>query len=111
MPQQEPSAAQKMFGDVAPKLADMTDDILFGPDGIWQRPQLAPRDRSLITLTVLTATYRIEQLEFHINKALDNGLSKDEIIELMTHVTLYAGWPTGVSAVMRAKKVFEERGI
>lgn len=107
--EKKPSPAQQAFGDVFPKLADMTDQWLFGD--IWERPGLKPRDRSLITVAVLTAQYRIEQLSFHLNKALDNGVTKDELVELLTHVTLYSGWPAGVSAVMLAKKVFAERGI
>jgi len=105
----QPSAAQQMYGDVAPKLAEMTDDMLFGD--IWQRPGLRPRDRSLITVAALTAQYRIEQLPFHLNKALDNGVTKDELVEIITHLTLYSGWPAGVSAIMLAKKVFAERGL
>jgi 4-carboxymuconolactone decarboxylase len=107
--EKSPSAAQLMYGDIAPKLADMTDDLLFGD--IWARPGLSHRDRSLVTVTALTAQYRIEQLPFHIGKALDNGVTRDELVELITHVTMYSGWPAGVSAIMIAKKVFKERGL
>lgn len=107
--EKKPSAARQAFGDVAPKFADMTDDWLFGD--IWERPGLKPRDRSLITVSVLTAQYRTEQLPYHLNKALDNGVTKDELVELITHVTMYSGWPVGVSAIMLAKKVFAERGV
>lgn len=107
--EKKPSPAQQAFGDVAPKLATMTDEWLFGD--IWERPGLKKRDRSVITVAVLTALYRIEQLPFHLNRALDNGVTKDELVELITHVTMYAGWPTGASAIMLAKKVFAERGV
>ena len=103
------SPAHQAFGDVAPKLADMTEQWLFGD--IWERPGLPKRDRSVITVAVLTALYRIEQLPFHLNRALDNGVTKEELVELITHVTMYAGWPTGASAIMLAKKVFAERGV
>ena len=103
------SAAQQLYGDVAPKLADMTDDWLFGD--IWERSALPKRDRSLSTVAALTAQYRIEQLPFHLNKALDNGVTKEELVEIITHLTLYSGWPAGVSAIMAAKQVFAERGL
>jgi 4-carboxymuconolactone decarboxylase len=107
--EQRISAAQQLYGDVAPKLADMTDDWLFGD--IWERPALSKRERSLITVAALTAQYRIEQLPFHLNKALDNGVTKDELVEIITHLTLYSGWPAGVSAIVLAKRVFTERGL
>jgi 4-carboxymuconolactone decarboxylase len=101
-----PTVTRSTLGDFAPKFADLTDDVLFGD--IWERPNLSKRDRSLITVSVLTSLYRLEQLPFHIQRALDNGVTKDEIIETMTHVAFYSGWPTTVSALGIAKKVFEK---
>ena len=96
--------AQELIGDVAPKLAELSDDVLFGD--IWERPGLSKRDRSLITVATLVALNRTEQLPFHLNRALENGITKDEIIELITHLAFYSGWPTAMSAVFLAKAVF-----
>ena len=92
--------------DIAPKLADLTRDVVFGD--IWERPQLKKRDRSLITISALTSMYRLEQLPGHIGRALNNGVSKEEIIEVITHVAFYAGWPNAMSALSIARKVFAE---
>lgn len=100
----EPSRAQRTIGDVAPKLAELTDDVLFGD--IWERPGLSKRDRSLITVTALVALYRTRELPSHLGRALDNGLSKDELIEAITHLAFYAGWPCAISAAAAAKEVF-----
>jgi len=88
-----------------PKLIDLTDNVLFGD--VWERPNLSKRDRSLITVATLVATYRPGQLPGHIKRALDNGLTKDEIIEAITHLAFYAGWPAAMSAAQIAKEVFE----
>lgn len=101
---QQQTAAQKMIGDVAPKLVEFTDDVLFGD--IWERPGLSKRDRSLITVATLVALYRTNELPPHLRRALDNGVSKDELIELITHLAFYAGWPNAMSAMMAAKEVF-----
>lgn len=93
---------------VAPKLAQLTDEVLFGD--VWERPELSKRDRSLITVSVLTALYRTGQLPGHLNRALDNGLSQEEIAEAITHVAFYAGWPSAMNAAQIAKQVFESRG-
>ncbi len=93
---------------VAPKLVQLTDDVLFGD--VWERPQLSKRDRSLLTIGVLTALYRTDQLRGHIGRGLENGLTEEEIGELITHVAFYAGWPAGVNAAQVAKQVFESRG-
>lgn len=100
----EPSVAQRMVGDVASKLAELTDDVLFGD--IWERPGLAKRDRSLITVAALVALYRTNELPGHLRRALDNGVSRDELVELITHLAFYAGWPTAMSAMRAAKEVF-----
>jgi 4-carboxymuconolactone decarboxylase len=104
---QEPSAARKTLGDFAPKLAELTDSVLFGD--VWERTSLSKRDRSMITVAALVALYRPEQLRFHLNKAMDNGLSKDELIEVITHLAFYSGWPTAMSAIMLAKEIMATR--
>ncbi len=105
---QEPSAVQKRLGDFAPKLAELTDNVLFGD--VWERPDLSKRDRSLITVAALVALYRPEQLRFHLNKAMDNGLSKEELIEVITHLAFYSGWPTAMTAITVAQEVMAARG-
>ncbi|MGE0686242.1 MAG: carboxymuconolactone decarboxylase family protein [Dehalococcoidia bacterium] len=94
---------------VAPKLRQLRDEMLFGD--IWERTELSKRDRSLITITALTALYRTEELRGHIGRALDNGVTTTEIAEMITHMALYAGWPCGVNAGRVAKQVFDERGL
>ncbi len=102
----EPSAAGKMLGDFAPKLLQLTDDVLFGD--VWERPELSKRDRSLVTVAALVALNRPEQLRFHLNKALENGVKKEELIEVITHLAFYAGWPSAMTAIMTAKEVFSK---
>jgi 4-carboxymuconolactone decarboxylase len=97
------------FTDIAPALAEYTDRVLFGD--VWQRSGLSPRDRSLITVATLVALYRTNELPGHLKKALDNGISRDELIELITHLAFYSGWPTAATAVTIASRVFEERGV
>lgn len=103
-----PSAAQKMLGDFAPKLVELTDDVLFGD--VWERPQLSKRDRSLITCAALVAMGKTEQMTFHFPRALENGVTKNEIIELITHLAFYAGWPNAMSAIGRAKELLGSTG-
>ena len=103
----EPTAARKAFGDLAPALADHTDKVLFGD--VWERPGLSPRDRSLITVASLVALYRTNELPFHTGKALDNGVTRDELIELITHLAFYSGWPTAMTALPIARQVFDSR--
>lgn len=88
--------AQKVLGNITPKLAEVTDAVLFGD--IWERSALSKRDRSLITVAALTALYRPEQLTFHLEKAIENGLSTQELAEVVTHLAFYAGWPAAVTA-------------
>jgi 4-carboxymuconolactone decarboxylase len=92
---------------VSPKLRELTDDVLFGD--VWERPELSKRDRSLITIAVLTALYRTDQLRGHLGRGLDNGLTQEEIGELITHVAFYAGWPVAVNAAQVAQGVFAGR--
>ncbi len=91
------NAFPKTQRDYPAKFADLTENILFGD--IWQRPQLTPRERSLATVAALVAMYRLEQLPFHLQRALDNGLSSDELGEVITHLAFYSGWPTAASAL------------
>ncbi|MCW3839861.1 carboxymuconolactone decarboxylase family protein [Micromonospora yasonensis] len=99
------SAAQKMLGTFAPKLVSLTDDVLFAD--VWERADLAPRDRSLITIAALVAGSNSEQLPFHLNLGKQNGLTQAEIVEAITHLAFYTGWPRAMSAVAAAKQTFE----
>src|ERR1700743_2909305 len=92
---------------ISPKLAELTSDVLFGD--VWERPGLSKRDRSLITVAALVALNRTEQLPFHLKRAIDNGLTKEELIEVITHLAFYSGWPTSMSAAMIAKNIFTEK--
>lgn len=92
--------------DIAPDLTDITDKVLF--DDVWQRPQLSPRDRSLVTISALIALYRSNELPFHLRKALENGVTRDEIIEVITHLAFYSGWPTASTALTTARQVFAD---
>ena len=103
MPEKTPSAAQQMLGEIAPKLADLTDEVLFGD--VWERPGLSPRDRSLITISALVALNRGEQLGAHLRIGIGNGLSVAEIAEAITHLAFYSGWPTAFSAAAQLKAV------
>ena len=105
----EQTGAQKAFGDIAPALADISDAVLFGD--VWERPGLSPRDRSVITITSLITGYRVNELPFHLKKALENGVTRDEIAEVITHLAFYAGWPCASTAVAIARKVFDEAGV
>ena len=106
-PAREPSGAEKMFGDFAPGLVHLTDDVLFGE--AWKRPQLTPRDRSLITVAALTAGGNAEQLMFHLRFAKDNGVTEEELIEAITHLAFYTGWPKAMSAMSVARQVFRSK--
>ncbi len=96
------------YADIAPALGEYTERVLFGD--VWRRPGLAPRDRSLVTVAALVALYRTNELPFHLARALDNGVTKDELIEVITHLAFYAGWPAANTAVTIARKVFSEAG-
>lgn len=104
MPKQ--SAPQELAG-VAPKLVEITDNVLFAD--VWERPGLTPRDRSLVTVSVLAALYRTEQLPYHLGVALDNGLTVEELSEAITHLAFYAGWPNAMTAITQLKKIAEEQ--
>jgi 4-carboxymuconolactone decarboxylase len=94
------------FADVAPALDELTQNVLFGD--VWERPGLSKRDRSLITVATLVAGYRTNELPFHMKRALENGVTKDELVELITHLAFYAGWPPASTAVSIARQVFAE---
>jgi 4-carboxymuconolactone decarboxylase len=97
------SAAQKLLGDFAPKLLQLTDDVVFGD--IWERPDLSKRDRSLITCAALVATGKTEQMGFHFPRAIENGVTREELVELITHLAFYVGWPNAMSAIGRAREL------
>jgi len=99
-----PSAAAKMFGDFAPALVHFTDDVLFGE--VWKRPDLEPRDRSLITVAALVTNGNTGQLTYHLELAKKNGATETELIEAITHLAFYTGWPQAMSAMAVAKQVF-----
>jgi 4-carboxymuconolactone decarboxylase len=92
---------------VAPGIVQYTADILFRD--LWLRPGLAPRDRSLVTVSALIASGQVEQIPYHLNKAMDNGLTQAQAGEVITHLAFYAGWPKAFSALPVAKEVFEKR--
>ena len=100
----QPSRAQQLLGDIAPKLAQLTDSVLFGD--VWARPGLSRRDRSLVTVSALVAMNRPDQLRSHLALANDNGVTRDELIEAITHLAFYAGWPNAITAVTVARDVF-----
>ncbi|GGT56535.1 carboxymuconolactone decarboxylase family protein [Streptomyces coeruleorubidus] len=97
---------RRTIGDVAPKLAELTDDVLF--EDVWNRTELAARDRSLITVAVLIAGGDTDQLRFHLGRAKENGVTETELIEAITHLAFYAGWPKAMTAVTVAKQVFSD---
>ena len=94
------------WGDIAPRLTEISDTVLF--EDVWQRPGLSPRDRSLVTVASLISLYRINELPFHVKKAMENGVTRDEIIEMVTHLAFYSGWPTASSALTIVRQVFAD---
>ncbi|HET6506960.1 MAG TPA: carboxymuconolactone decarboxylase family protein [Baekduia sp.] len=100
----QPSGAQKAFGDFAPTFVHLTDDVLFGE--VWPRDQLTPKERSLLTVASLVTSGSTEQLTYHLGLAKDNGATEDELIEAITHLAFYAGWPKAMSAMAVAKQLF-----
>ena len=104
-PAPSPRDALRAF---APKLIDLTDNVLFGD--VWERPQLSKRDRSLVTVAALVALNRPEQLRFHLPNAVKNGVKEQELIETITHPAFYSGWPNAMSCMAVAKEIFKPRG-
>ena len=101
--------AKHPFSDIAPALGKYTDEVLFGD--VWQREGLSLRDRSLVTVSCLISNYRLNELPFHLKRALENGVTRDEIAETITHLAFYAGWPAASTALGIARSVFEEAGV
>ena len=104
MPTQATSPAREAIRGTVPKLAEISDQIIYGD--VWERPGLSKRDRSLITVATLVALGREKQLDGHLARALQNGVTKDEISEIITHLAFYAGWPAAMTAAQIAKDVF-----
>ena len=103
----KPRPSQSAIGDFDPKLAELTDDVLYGD--IWERPQLSKRDRSLVTVAALIALNRPEQLRSHVIMARKNGVTREELVETITHLAFYCGWPNAVNAISVAKEVFDTK--
>ncbi len=102
--EKERTPAQLLLGDIAPGLAALTDEVLFGQ--VWERPGLSKRDRSLITCAALVVTGKTDQMASHFPRAITNGVSHEELVEVITHLAFYGGWPNAVSAAVRAKEIF-----
>lgn len=100
-------AARQSLAESAPKLMQLTDDVLFGD--VWERPQLSKRDRSLITCTALVALGKTDQMTTHFPRALANGLTKEELVEMITHMAFYSGWPSAVTAAVHVHQIFAEQ--
>src|SRR3954464_5112408 len=107
MAQSQPSSACDAVRDTVPALINYTEKVLFGD--VWERPGLSKRDRSLITVAPLIALGREKQLVGHLERAMNNGVSKSEISEIITHLAFYAGWPAAMTAALVAKDVFEKK--
>jgi 4-carboxymuconolactone decarboxylase len=105
MPEEKkPSGAARMFGDFAPAFVEFTDDVLFGQ--VWERKELSVKDRSLVTVASLVTSGSMDQLAHHLGRAIQNGATEEELIEVITHLAFYAGWPKVMSAMTVAKQVF-----
>ncbi len=101
------AAVEQQFGNVAPGIVQYTTDVLFCD--LWLRPDLVPRDRSLVTVSALIASGQVAQITYHLNRAMDNGLTQEQAGEVVTHLAFYAGWPNAFSALPVVKDVFEKR--
>lgn len=104
---QRATQVSKNFGQVSPGLVQNTTDLLFRD--LWLRPALAPRDRSLVTVSALIASGQVAQITYHLNRAMDNGMTQSQASEVVTHIAFYAGWPNAFSALPVVKEVFEKR--
>ncbi len=107
MAEKNDGRVRKAIGDIAPTLAEVTDDVLFGE--IWERPELSKRDRSLITCAALVSTGKTEQMGFHFPTAVENGVTQEELIEMITHLAFYVGWPNAMSSINRVRQIFAEQ--
>jgi 4-carboxymuconolactone decarboxylase len=103
------STTKNPLADFAPKLVELTEKVLFGD--VWERPQLSKRDRSLITCAALVAMGKTEQMSFHFPRAVENGVTEQELIELITHLAFYAGWPSAMSAATRARELLAKKQV
>ena len=99
------TSSRSAMQEVAPHLAELSASVLFGD--IWERPGLSKRDRSLVTVVTMIALHRTDQLRGQLRRALDNGMTKVELGEIITHMAFYAGWPTATNAAQVAKEVFD----
>jgi 4-carboxymuconolactone decarboxylase len=106
MTDQPAARPQSALSRLTPRLAEYTNEVLFGD--LWERPQLAKRDRSLIVVATLISLARTEQLGFHLQRALENGVTEEELKEVITHLAFYAGWPVAMSAVSRLDEVLSK---
>ena len=104
-----PSSSKERLRSVVPKLVELIDSTVYGD--LWERPELSKRDRSLVTVAALVATRQTDQLRSHLEKALTNGVTAQEISEMLTHLAVYAGFPASISAALVAKPLLEERGF
>lgn len=102
----EQTPALKAYGDVAPDFAELSDRVLFGE--VWERPVLSKRDRSLVTVAALIAGYRHNELAGHVARALANGVTQEELVEVVTHLAFYSGWPTANTAIPVLRKAFAD---
>jgi 4-carboxymuconolactone decarboxylase len=105
----KPNPSREAVRAVVPRMIELSETVIYGD--IWERPGLSKRDRSLIVVAALIASYRPEQLRGHLGRALDNGVTKDEIAEIITHLAFYSGWPGSMTAARIAKEVYDERGL
>ena len=101
-----PSARRDRIKTFTPALVDYTNDVIYGD--LWERKALSKRDRSLITVAALVSLYRTDQLGSHLQRALANGLTKDELVQAITHLAFYAGWPNAMTAITQLKKITAE---
>ena len=105
----QPNPSREAVRATVPKMIELSETVIYGD--VWERPGLSKRDRSLAVIATLIATYRPDQLRGHLGRALDNGVTKDEIAEVITHLAFYSGWPSSMTAARIAQEVFQERGI
>jgi 4-carboxymuconolactone decarboxylase len=103
----QPRPSQRAMGDFAPKLAEITDNVLYAD--VWERPELSKRDRSLATVSALIALNRPDQLRSHLRIARENGVTQEELVETITHLAFYSGWPNAVTAIGIARELFEKK--
>lgn len=104
MSEKELSGAQRILGDFAPAMVGYTDDVLFGQ--VWSNAALTPKERSLVTIASLVTGGSLEQLTFHLPYAVENGATEEELVEVITHIAFYAGWPKAMSALTASKRIF-----